>query len=77
MPIEQAAAELERIVPPGADVEVLSSDFGGDRGPAEGPVWIREGGYLLFSDINNDRRIRWDPRAASAWTSRARIATTG
>ena len=30
-------------------------------GPAEGPVWIREGGYLLFSDINNDRRMRWDP----------------
>ena len=61
MPIERAAEELDRIVPPGSDVEVLGSDFGGERGPAEGPVWIREGGYLLFSDISNDRRMRWDP----------------
>ena len=61
MPIERAAEELDRIVPPGSDVEVLGSGFGGDMGPAEGPVWIREGGYLLFSDINNDRRMRWDP----------------
>ena len=61
MPIERAAEELDRIVPPDSDVEVLGSGFGGDMGPAEGPVWIREGGYLLFSDINNDRRMRWDP----------------
>jgi gluconolactonase len=30
---------------------------------AEGPVWVdRDGGYLLFSDIRNDRRCRWDER---------------
>ena len=61
MPIERAAEELDRIVPLGSDVEVLDSHFGGDRGPAEGPVWFREGGYLLFSDIHNDRRMKWDP----------------
>jgi len=26
---------------------------------AEGPVWIGEGGYLLFSDIANNRMLRW------------------
>lgn len=29
----------------------------------EGPVWIPEGGYLLFSDVSADRRYRWDERA--------------
>ncbi len=61
MPIERATDDLDRIAPPGSDVEVLGSHFGGERGPAEGPLWIREGGYLLFSDISNDRRMRWDP----------------
>ena len=26
---------------------------------AEGPVYIRDGGYLLFSDIPNNRIMRW------------------
>jgi gluconolactonase len=26
---------------------------------AEGPVWIGDGGYLLFSDIPNNRMLRW------------------
>lgn len=26
---------------------------------AEGPVWIGDGGYLLFSDIPNNRILRW------------------
>jgi gluconolactonase len=26
---------------------------------AEGPVWFRDGGYLLFSDIPNNRIMRW------------------
>jgi gluconolactonase len=27
----------------------------------EGPVWVREGGYLLFSDPNANRIYRWTP----------------
>lgn len=26
---------------------------------AEGPVWFNDGGYLLFSDIPNERVLRW------------------
>jgi gluconolactonase len=26
---------------------------------AEGPVWIGDGGYLIFSDIPNNRMLRW------------------
>ena len=29
---------------------------------AEGPVWIEKGGYLLVSDIPNNRIIRWDEK---------------
>ena len=28
---------------------------------AEGPVWWHEGGYLLFSDIGHNRRMKWAP----------------
>ena len=61
MPIEQAARELERIVTLDRDVEQLGTGYGGEMGPAEGPVWWREKGYLLFSDISNDRRLKWTP----------------
>ena len=59
MPIEQNAPELDRIVSLDQRIEDLGSGFGGDMGPAEGPVWWKEGGYLLFSDIHNNRRMKW------------------
>ncbi len=43
MPIEHHAPELERIVSRDRDVEELASGFGGEMGPAEGPVWWTEG----------------------------------
>jgi gluconolactonase len=63
MPIEQHHAALERIVSGDQDIEVLGRGFGGAMGPAEGPVWWQEGGYLLFSDIGNNRRMKWAPGA--------------
>ena len=67
MAIEQNAQELSRIVSSlELDVEWLADGFGGYRGtpgipwwPAEGPLWWREGGYLLFSDIGQNRRMKW------------------
>jgi gluconolactonase len=61
MPIEQHHPGLARIVVPGQEVEELASGFGNDQGPAEGPLWWHEGGYLLFSDIGNNRRMQWTP----------------
>jgi len=63
MPIEQIAPELERIVSLGQDVEELGNGYGSEAGPAEGPVWWKEGGYLLFSDIGQNRRMKWAPGA--------------
>ena len=59
MPIEQHAPELDRIVSSDQDIEQLGTGYGGEMGPTEGPVWWKEGGYLLFSDIHNNRRMKW------------------
>ena len=59
--IEQFAPELDRIISVSEPIQELASGFGGPHGPAEGPVWWHEGGYLLFSDIHNDRRMKYVP----------------
>jgi gluconolactonase len=59
--IEQLAPELDKILAANAPIEVLGEGYGGPLGPAEGPVWWKEGGYLLFSDIHNDRRMKYTP----------------
>src|SRR3954452_18619592 len=59
--IEQLAPELERIISTSEPIEHLADGFGGALGPAEGPLWWKEGGYLLFSDIHNDRRMKYAP----------------
>ena len=61
MPIEKSAPEMDRIVSAGQDVEDLGAGFGGDLGVSEGPVWWKEGGYLLFSDIHANQRMKWAP----------------
>jgi gluconolactonase len=38
-----------------AKIEVLGSGFEW----AEGPVWVRDGGYLLFSDIPRNSVMKW------------------
>jgi gluconolactonase len=55
--IETLDPRFERLKPPfHAAVERLAS---GCRW-AEGPVWFGDGRYLLWSDIPNDRIMRWD-----------------
>ena len=46
---------LDQIVSPDAKVEKLAGGFLF----TEGPVWVRDGGYLLFSDPNNNTIYRW------------------
>jgi len=63
MPIEQHGPGLERLVDVQQEIEELARGFGGMTGPAEGPVWWQEGGSLVFSDIGNNRRMKWTPGA--------------
>ena len=59
--IEQLAPELERIISLSEPIQDLADGFGGPQGPAEGPLWWRESGYLVFSDIHNNRRMKYEP----------------
>lgn len=55
--VERLDPALDAIVPPRPTIERLASGFLF----AEGPVWVRDGGYLLFSDIDDNRIYRWSP----------------
>jgi len=63
-PVPAAMGEIQRhdpafdhVVPPGAVIEALAGGFQF----IEGPVWVRDGGYLLFSDPNANLIYRWTP----------------
>src|SRR5438045_732835 len=59
--IEQLDQDLDKIVSTSEPIKELANGFGGVLGPNEGPVWWKEGGYLLFSDIHNNRRMKYTP----------------
>ena len=59
--IERLDPSLDAIIDTSQPVQELASGLGGPIGPAEGPVWWKEGRYLLFSDIHNDRRMKYTP----------------
>jgi gluconolactonase len=53
--IVRADPRLDRLIPKDAKIEVLASGFAW----CEGPVWSRNGGYLLFSDIPRNSVMKW------------------
>ena len=48
MPIEQISPALASIVSQDQPIEELAAGFGNDNGPAKGPLWWKEGGYLFL-----------------------------
>lgn len=52
------AAAFLALVPAGTKIEKVVSGFDW----AEGPIWRRNGGYLLFSDIPKNTIYRWDAK---------------
>ena len=57
MAIEKFAPALDGIVDAGQEYEELGNGYA----LGEGPVYWKEGGYLLFSDVINNRRMKWAP----------------
>lgn len=53
--IEQFDPLLDKLVPEDAKIEVLAGGFDW----SEGPVWIHDGQYLLFSDIPKNKIVKW------------------
>ncbi len=55
---EILSPEFESILTPQSKVEKLA----GGMKFTEGPVWLGEGGYLLFSDIRANQIMQWKPK---------------
>ncbi len=53
--IERADRRVEALLPADAKIEKLAAGFKW----SEGPVWIRDGGFLLFSDVPQNSIFRW------------------
>ena len=53
--IERASAALDTLIAPQAGIEKLADGFIW----SEGPVWVREGRYLLLSDVPANKMYRW------------------
>jgi gluconolactonase len=48
---------FDRLVSPGTKIEKLRGDFRF----TEGPIWVRDGSYLLFSDLPANAILKWSP----------------
>src|SRR5436190_23523995 len=59
--IDQLDPALDKIIDKAEPIKELATGYGGDMGPAEGPLWWKEGGYLLFNDIHRSRRMKFMP----------------
>src|SRR5712671_4292092 len=59
--IDQFDPALEKIIATAEPINYIAEGMGGPLGPVEGPVWWKEGGYLLFSDIHASKRMKYTP----------------
>jgi gluconolactonase len=53
--IERLDPALDRLIAPDAAIEILAQGFDW----TEGPVWVKDGEYLLFSDIPQNVVLKW------------------
>ncbi len=54
--IDRYEPELDSLIPPGTEIELLEVGFAWP----EGPVWVPREGHLLFSDIPRNAIFRWN-----------------
>jgi gluconolactonase len=53
---------LDKLLPKDARIDVLASGFTW----AEGPIWVKDGNYLLFSDVPENTIFRWSEKEGLA-----------
>jgi gluconolactonase len=58
-PVERLDPALDRIIAPDAKLEILKDDA---FNFTEGPAWMPEG-FLVFSDIPENKIYKWDPKS--------------
>jgi gluconolactonase len=57
--IERLDPALDKLVPADAKMEVIGEGFEW----CEGPVWVKDGDFLLFPDIPNNAVMKWDAKS--------------
>jgi gluconolactonase len=70
--IERLDPALDKLVPQSATIEVLGEGFDW----AEGCCWIKDKGFLVFSDIPPNKIMKWDPKGGIS-VFRERVGYTG
>jgi gluconolactonase len=70
--IERLDPAFDKLVPQGAEIEVLGGGFDW----AEGPCWVRDKGFLVFSDIPPNKIMKWDAKSGVT-LFRERVGYTG
>lgn len=62
--IERLDPALDPLIAPGERVELLAQGYDW----SEGPVWVKDGGFLLFSDVPQNVIVRWkEGEGARPW----------
>jgi gluconolactonase len=60
--VERLDRAVDELVPRDAQMEIIAEGLQW----AEGPVWIKDGGFLLFSDVLTNTIHRWEPNNGCA-----------
>ena len=55
MRVDRLDPALDRLIAPDAKIEILAEGYDW----SEGPVWVKDGGFLLFSDVPQNVIYRW------------------
>jgi len=58
--IDRKDPKLDELIPKDAKIEIVAAGFKW----TEGPVWVKDGGHLLFTDIPNNRVMKWSASGA-------------
>jgi gluconolactonase len=62
--VERLDPAIDQVIPRNSVVEILAGGFEW----SEGPVWIEDGEYLLFSDVPRDTIFKWkEGEGSSVW----------
>ena len=60
--IDRKNPKLDDLIPKDAKIEVLAAGYKW----TEGPVWNKKDGFLLFTDIPNNRVVKWSAKGGTS-----------
>jgi len=60
--IDRKNPKLDELIPKDAKIEVLAGGYKW----TEGPLWDKKDGFLLFSDIPNNRVVKWSAKGGAS-----------